>query len=221
MTCRLHTRHGAARNFRWLSWNCTRLCRSTCRERLERTRGGLPVYRADTCLCRHQDGPRGATFPPYDSRAVPGHLRRRLAAWCHDCRAGERAARVARTGALRSRSLIAMGACGGWHQLAVCRGRSHERLTGPSCAVVQSFQFSDAPGAGIGFLQHENGPCGVLAATVAEIIVNVAFKHKPDGTDPRTLFLEPTRAVQEEGLTWALARSVRFRVVQVGHSSTS
>ena len=78
--------------------------------------------------------------------------------------------------------------------------------------LLQSFQFSDAPGAGIGFVQHENGPCGVLAATVAEIIVNIAFKHKPEGTDPRTVFLEPTRAVCEEGLTWALARYGMCRV---------
>lgn len=99
------------------------------------------------------------------------------------------------------------------------------------CHCLQSFEFSDVPGAGIGFTQHANGPCGLLASTLAEVIAHLLFRNRAQGAtgnpqcrptqvsvpphltpavaiDPRTLFLEPSDATQRQGLVWALARCV-------------
>jgi len=45
----------------------------------------------------------------------------------------------------------------------------------------QSFELSTVPGAELVFVQHENGPCGVLSAALAELIVHLGFKHQPEG----------------------------------------
>lgn len=40
----------------------------------------------------------------------------------------------------------------------------------------QGFTFSTVPGNGIGFVQPANGPCGVLAATLAEMLAEALFR---------------------------------------------
>lgn len=85
----------------------------------------------------------------------------------------------------------------------------------------QGFTFSDDPGARVGFFQPANGPCGVLAATLAEMMAEACFRGRTtdEPVNPDTAFLNlgdsDRKGLLARAMATMLDRAAQGRMAEV------